>query len=451
MESKNKTWPQYLAVLTALLAMFCSGIHMGWPSPSLPRLFSEEYPFEVTAEAASYITIIGAVGDIFGNIFSFLLVDYIGRKATILLIGVPQIVSMTMIYLSSYSIVLLYVARFIGGISEGACFTILPIYICEVAEPRIRGLLGASFSLSLILGVLTANIVGSYYSIYTSAVIFLACSAVFLVLFSFMPESPFYFIMKNRIQEARSSLQKLRASKTIETELDCLVSDVTRQMCERGRFSDLVTIKSNKMAVIVMAILRFLQQFSGVSSFTLYAQLLFKEATDAIPQQWAAMLMMVIQAILTLLAVLILDVDFNQGLTLIFSGVFFTIRDLSLLDVSHLGVLPLVGLILFIAFFALGLGSAVNLLLGELFPTNVKAKAACLMNMIFAIGMFVSTKFYQYMADEYSLVVPFFVFAACQLVGFLLCLKYVPETRNKTLEQIQQELKREHRGVVPTQ
>jgi hypothetical protein len=199
-------------------------------------------------------------------------------------------------------------------------------------------------------------------------------------------------------------------------------------MSERGRFSDLVTIKSNKMAVIVMGILRFLQKFSGVSSFTLYAQLLFKEATDAILQQWAAMLMMVIQAILTLLAVLILDVDFNQGLTLIFSGVFFTIRDLSLLDVSHLEVLPLVGLILFIAFFALGLGSAVSLLLGELFPANVKAKAACLMNMIFAIGMFVSTKFFQYMADEYSLVVPFFVFAACQFVDFLLCLKNVPGT-----------------------
>jgi facilitated trehalose transporter len=242
--------------------------------------------------------------------------------------------------------------------------------------------------------------------------------------------------MKNRTQEARSSLQKLRASKTVEAELDSLVSDVTRQMSERGRFSDLVTIKSNKMAVIVMAILRFLQQFSGVSSFTFYAQLLFKEATDAIPQQWAAMLMMVIQAIFTLLAVLIVDVVGRKPLiltsiggcclTLIFNGVFFTIRDLSLLDVSHLGVLPLVGLILFIAFFALGLGSAVNLLLGELFPANVKAKAACLKNMIFEIGMFVSTKFYQYMADEYSLVVPFFVFAACQFVGFLLCLKYVP-------------------------
>jgi MFS family permease len=266
--------------------------------------------------------------------------------------------------------------------------------------------------------------------------------------------------MKNRTQEARSSLQNLRASKTVEAELDSLVSDVTRQMCEKGRFSDLVTIKSNKMAVIVMAILRFLQQFSGVSSFTFYAQLLFKEATDAIPQQWAAMLMMVIQAIFTLLAVLIVDVVGRKPLiltsiggcclTLIFNGVFFTIPDL-LLDVTHLGVLSLGGLILFIAFFALGLGGAVNLLLGELFPTNVKAKAACLKNMIFEIGMFVSTKFYQYMADEYSLVVPFFVFAACQFVGFLLCLKYVPETRNKTLEQIQQELKREHRGVVPTQ
>jgi hypothetical protein len=128
-----------------------------------------------------------------------------------------------------------------------------------------------------------------------------------------MPESPFYFIMKNRIQEAQSSLQKLRAWKTVEAELDSLVSDVTRQMCERGRFSDLVTIKSNKMAVIVMAILRFLQQFSGVSSFTFYAQILFIEATDAIPQQWAAMLMMVIQAIFTLLAVLIVDVVGRMG------------------------------------------------------------------------------------------------------------------------------------------
>jgi SP family facilitated glucose transporter-like MFS transporter 8 len=76
-----------------------------------------------------------------------------------------------------------------------------------VSEPRIRGLLGASFSLILILGILTVNIVGTYYSIYTSAVIFLACSAVFLVLFSVMPESSFYLITKNRIQEARSSAE----------------------------------------------------------------------------------------------------------------------------------------------------------------------------------------------------------------------------------------------------
>jgi hypothetical protein len=76
------------------------------------------------------------------------------------------------------------------GISQGSCFTILPIYICEVSEPRILGLLGASVSLILILGILTVNIVGSYYLIYTSAPIFLACSSVFLVLLSFMPESP---------------------------------------------------------------------------------------------------------------------------------------------------------------------------------------------------------------------------------------------------------------------
>ncbi|RZC32123.1 facilitated trehalose transporter Tret1-like [Asbolus verrucosus] len=448
---ENKTWPQYLAVLTALLSMFCSGIHFGWPSPSLPRIFSDEYPFNVTAEEASYITIIGPVGDVAGNILSSLLVDLIGRKWTILLIGAPQITSMTMIYLSTYSPALLYAARFIGGISEGACFTVLPIYICEVSEPKVRGLLGSSFSLILMFGILFVNIIGSYVTLYTAALIFLCCSVLFLVTFSQMPESPYYLLMKNRVEEARSSLQRLRAREDVDAELASLTSDVRRQMAEKGRFRDLLTIRSNRTATVVMVILRFLQQFSGVSSFTFYAQLLFKEATDAIPQHWAAILMMVIQAIFTLIAVLVVDVVGRKPmiltsiggccLSLVFNAVFFGVRDWSDVDVSSLTVLPLVGLIVFMVFFASGLGSAVNLLLGELFPAAVKAKAACIMNVVFSVSMVVSSKFYQYMADTYSLAIPFAFFALVQSVGFVFCFRLVPETMNKSLEQIQQELK----------
>lgn len=64
---QSKTWPQYVTVLTALFAMFNSGLHFGWPSPSIPKILSDEYALNITGEEASYITIIGPAGDIIGN------------------------------------------------------------------------------------------------------------------------------------------------------------------------------------------------------------------------------------------------------------------------------------------------------------------------------------------------------------------------------------------------
>ncbi|KAJ3651072.1 hypothetical protein Zmor_017133 [Zophobas morio] len=431
--------------------MFCAGIHFAWPSPSLPRLLSEEYPFNITTEEASYITIIGPFGDIFGDILSAWIVDLVGRKITILLISVPQLLSFTCIYLSSFSKILLYVARFSGGVAEGACFTILPIYICEISEPKIRGLLGASFSLIMMFGIFTVNVVGSYTSLCTTALVSLAFVLLFIVTFLPQPESPYYLLMKNKPEEARRSLKKLRHRETVDEELATLTKDVRRQMSERGTFKDLVAIKSNKMASIVMVILRILQQYSGFGSFSFYAQLLFKEATDAIPQHLAAILMITIQATVTTIPTFIVDIVGRKPLimtsiggccvTLFFNGVFFILRDSGVVDVSHLTVLPLVGLLVFIVFFATGLGSVVNLVSGELFPATIKAKALCVMNVVFAVSMLTSTKFYQYTADNYSLAIPFMVFGVFQFVGFILCWRFVPETRNKTLEQIQQELK----------
>ncbi|KAJ8939505.1 hypothetical protein NQ314_011120 [Rhamnusium bicolor] len=78
----------------------------------------------------------GPVGDLFGSMLYPAIVDVIGRKNTILLIAVPEIVSMSMIHFSYYSKMLLYSARFIGGLSEAACFTIIPLYIGEVGVFR---------------------------------------------------------------------------------------------------------------------------------------------------------------------------------------------------------------------------------------------------------------------------------------------------------------------------
>lgn len=83
------------------------------------------------------LTVLGPLGDVLGSVVYPSLIDIIGRKKTILLIALPQLVSMSMIYFSFHSKVLLYSARFIGGLSEAACFTILPVYIGEVNSSQI--------------------------------------------------------------------------------------------------------------------------------------------------------------------------------------------------------------------------------------------------------------------------------------------------------------------------
>jgi MFS family permease len=86
----------------ANIAIFTMGLHTGWPGPSLPKIFSDEFPYDVSNEAGSYITIIGNLGTIFGGLMGSLLLDRIGRRRTMLLIALPQFISFFLIAMSYY-------------------------------------------------------------------------------------------------------------------------------------------------------------------------------------------------------------------------------------------------------------------------------------------------------------------------------------------------------------
>ncbi|XP_056633771.1 facilitated trehalose transporter Tret1-like [Diorhabda sublineata] len=446
------TWPQYMAVMTALIAMVNAGIHFAWPSPSLPKIMSDEYKFEITSEEASYITIIGPCGDILGSILYPALVDRIGRKKTILLIAVPQIISMGMIYFSFYSKVLLYFARLIGGLAEAGCFTTLPLYIGEVSEPQVRGVLGSLFSLVFIIGVFTVNSIGSYVTIHTAALVFLVLPIIFVLLFSRMPESPYYYIMKSKFDEAEHCLKDLRRKDQVDRELQCLINDVNRQMSEPGRYQDLYQIQSNRIACIVMFGLRIIQQLSGTSAISLYMQIIFNKSTNILSKDLASIFIFGLQLSVNLTAVFIVDKIGRKplltiscigcSLPLFIMAVFFVLQDYSSYDLSDLNYIPLVGIVIFTIAFAIGQGNVVNLMIGEMFSSSIKAKASCLMNILFAIFMILTTKLFQLTSDHVGMYVPFFFFAFCQVGGAAFSYLVVPETKGKSLEEIQQKLKK---------
>ncbi|XP_017771649.1 PREDICTED: facilitated trehalose transporter Tret1-2 homolog [Nicrophorus vespilloides] len=448
---QSKQWPQYVAVLSATVISIAAGVNIAWPSPSIPRLVNGEFPYAVSKEEGSYIAIITCLGNIVGGPIAASLVDIIGRKLTIILIAIPQCLSFIMISVSRYSVCLLYLARFMGGMGEGSTLTVMAMYIGEIAEPQVRGTLGSYISLTLRIGMLFINVIGSYFTIEMSSLICLVLPVLFLSTFVFMPETPYYLLMKGNVYAARRSLRFLRRKYNIEEELRTISNDVNRQLSESGRFRDLYTIPSNRRACLIILGLRTFQQFSGISAFTLYTQQLFKEAVENMSPSVAANIFSGLQLLLTFFSSILVDILGRKPLLifscvscffiLIIEAVYFTLRDFTEINVDVVWWIPLTGMIIYIIVFSVGLGSIVNLMLGELFSQSVKAKALCLMNIYFALAMSATTKFFQFMTDLNGLSIPIFVFGSCCGLGALFCYYFVPETKGKTLEEIQQCLK----------
>ena len=214
----------------ASIVVFTAGLHTGWPAPSLPKLLSNEYPFDVTNEEASYIVIIGSLGNFFGSFVGNVFMDKIGRRTTLLLIALPQVVSFLCIGFSYHLVELLYIGRFMGGVGEGMTATVILFYIGEIAEHAVRGSMATLVSVAWYSGVLIVNIVGSYLSIRDTALTLAAFPLLFVVLFYKMSESPFYLLMKDEDKKAEHALKFLRT--LVTTCVTVLPSDVSSLQTE---------------------------------------------------------------------------------------------------------------------------------------------------------------------------------------------------------------------------
>ncbi|KAJ3651078.1 hypothetical protein Zmor_017139 [Zophobas morio] len=447
----GEKWPQILVAFVATIAVFATGLHVGWPAPSLPQLFSDEYPFDVSAEEGSYITIIGNLGAFFGSFVGNFILDKIGRRLCIILIALPQIISFLSMILSYQVMELLYVGRFLGGLGEGMVNTIILMYLGEIADPSVRGVLGIMTGIAWYSGILFANLIGSYLTIRTTAAIFITIPVLFIVLFWKMPESPYYLLMQKKDEEAERVLKFLLRKPNVSEELTHLQADVDRQMSETGTFKDIFVIDSNRKALFLTVGARFFQLTTGVGAMSFYIQILLKEATQSIAPHVGASIVLLIQLIITVLSVFIIDKWGRKPLLLFsaigcfvdlgFQTIFFILKEYTSVDMSVADWFPLMMMMVHISLFSIGLGSVVSVLTSEMFSASIKAKLICLVNGSYSLLNLAITKYYQATADGFGLTVPFSSFTVLTFVGILFFYYLLPETKGKTLEQIQQRLK----------
>lgn len=349
------------------------------------------------------------------------------------------------------SVVVFYIARIIAGVADGWVFTAVPMYIGEISDPKIRGLLGSGVSVTWIFGLLLINIIGSYLSVTATALVSSCLPLLCMITFAFMPESPYYHLMRNNQDEAKKSLQKLRGLHDVDSELNRISFAVKTQIKEAGSFLDLFRVKVNRKAVMIMMILRGAQQLSGTTAVTFYAQPIFIEAGDHISSHLATIIYFSVQLCLACFCSGIVDKAGRRPLLiasitgsavfLFIEGAYFYVKSCTGIDVAPFSIVPVVGLIGFVVIFSLGMQSIPILMLGELFSPNVKAFALCLADIYFAVIATIVSKFFQFMKDSFGMYTPFFAFSFCCLVGLVLIIFFVPETKGKTLEDIQDNLR----------
>lgn len=208
-KSRIKWWPQYLAAITATLCLAAAGTQIGWTSPILPKLKSPNSRVPLTSDDASWIASFSLLGSIPSIILSGFIVDRLGRKTSLLISGIPHIISWILIIVA-WNPYILYLSRFIGGIGLGIGYVICPMYIGEIADKEIRGSLGSFIKLMVTFGELYAHAIGPFVSYECLAYSCAVMPVIFLLTFGWMPESPYYLLMKNREDKAINSLKRLK-------------------------------------------------------------------------------------------------------------------------------------------------------------------------------------------------------------------------------------------------
>lgn len=128
-------------------------------------------------------------------------------------------------------------------------------------------------------------------------------------------------------------------------------------------------------------------------------------------------------------------------MTLFLNGAYLYVKNCTDIDTSQFNFMPVVALLCFVIIFSIGLQIIPLVFMGEIFPTNVKGFALCLMDIYYSVTVTIISKFFHWSNDTYGMHVPFFTFAVCCIIGLVFIYFCVPETKGKTLEDIQCELR----------
>lgn len=405
---------------------------------------------------------IALLGCLLGATMAGFLADRYGRKKLLVLSALIFFVS-SWATGASTTLPAFIVARLVGGMAIGLAADLSPMYIAEVAPARIRGKLVTLNQLTIVLGILGAQIINVLIAepvpegfLATDILnswngqtgwrwmFWAVCvpSGVFFLLALFIPESPRWLASANRLEQARKVLCAIGGEDYAEREVASYTRASVSAQEGKGGLSLLFSPQMRNVLLIGIVVAMF-QQWSGTNVIFNYAQEIFQAAGYGISD---VLMNIVVTGIANLVFtfVAIYTVDRLGRKTLMLIGSIGLAGIYTLLGLSYFfefkGVLMIVFVVLAIGFYAMSLGPVTWVLLSEIFPNKVRGVAMAVCTAALWIASFLLTYTFPFLNSGLGTGGTFLLYAIICFCGFLFVWRRIPETKGKSLEELEKEL-----------
>jgi SP family facilitated glucose transporter-like MFS transporter 3 len=456
LSSPSYTISLILAVFTSVLASFQVGYNSG--VLNVPEAVIRS-ALELAEVEWSIIVAIFAIGGLLGSIFGARTADSLGRKNFLVANNVLFIAG-GLCQALSVNFGLMALGRLLIGIGCGGVTVVVPLYLGEISPAHLRGSLGTMNQFSMVIGILIANILGKPLGgeqewRYLLGLVLIP-ALLQIILSPVLLESPLWLVLQHTnksLMMAEEALCKLRGTEDVDFELECMLANKEEDRRHKSSGDSMIKTLFNpiyRLPLTVGLVLQLAQQFSGINAVFYYSTGFFAKAHVSDP--WlGSVLAASINMLATALAIPAMDRIGRRVLLILSSaGMMLSCVGLTISlyymefqpgyqDSVLFSTLAVFGVLMFVTFFEFGLGPIPWLIGAEIFPSKIRSSGMAAASIVnWSANFCVGLSFPH--INNFLGVYTFLPFGAVLVLVIVFIVAVVPETRGKSLEEIQEEI-----------
>ncbi|XP_046973078.1 facilitated trehalose transporter Tret1-like [Vanessa cardui] len=426
------------------------GFSVSWAGPIFPKLRDPNQSpltYLLTEIEMSLVASFLYIGGIPGPFVMGWLSNIYGRKPCLIVGGVLACLAYVILVWSN-NLAMLYCGRLLVGLGIGVIAVMNLVYIGEIASSNIRGILLSALGIFTTCGSILMYAVGPFlpYS-YASSVGFIL-SLAFTLCATFIPESPIFHILEDNEDKARDNLKDLGREDDIDNILHSKIEYINST--NKKDWIELFTLRTNKRSLLIVIVMNILQHGSGIFAVISFSGSIFEMAGSSVGSDVSMIILGIFQLIGSGTApffvekngrkILLVVSSIMCCLSMLLLGVYFYLDHYY--GFNKLNWLPLVILIIFFIGYDAGLGIVPNVLIGEMFTMNVRSNGSAVALAVSWLSGFLVTVAYGAIVENIGSYAAFWFFSCTGLIACLFTIFCIPETKGKSLLEVQDMLKK---------